>query len=657
MSILWCDFETRSRCDLKARGVYNYMLDGSTEVLCMSYAIDDEDVRTWRPGEPFPPRVAQHTGAIYAHNAAFERLAFKYLLADEVDFKLAQFVCTATQARANCAPGSLEDLGRFVGADMRKDYRGALLVRQLCIPNDRGFFNNDPLLMAELVCYCEQDVRAMRDASKAMRKLSEQELVDYRTNERINDRGVEVDTALARAAIKYEAAERGEIEEDFARLTKGEIKSVRSPKMSAWVYERLPDDVRNLMHVYKDGVKRISLDKSVRANLLAFSEENPGAIDDDTLQVIQCADDLWASSVAKFQRALSLADDEDSRVRGAFVFAGGAATGRASSYGLQVHNLPRKAHKTAEKVRAALIGGGSVVPEFGKRCTDVLKGMLRPTFVAGRGNVLVRADWSAIEARVTPWASGRDGERKLDLFRSGVDIYKVNASGTFSRPVETVTDEQRQVGKVQELALGFAGGVGAFASMGRAYGIVVPEDTARGYVNAWRNANPWAVQYWETLERGYTHAMRAVHKEVTAGVVTYYWDTQHLWYMLPSGRVLCYPFARFEPDGSVSYAKCSWKPKADAKEWPRGRLWKGLACENITQAIANDLLRHALRELDAGGVRVVLHVHDEIVVECDATRAEETTAMLRQVMTTPPKWCNMLPLSIGEPIIATRYGK
>ena len=174
--ILWVDFETRSRCDLTTKGVYNYAQDGSTDVLCMSYAFDDDEVVTWTPDQPFPEAVRQHKGQIRAHNAAFERLIFWYVL--QINFDLEQFYCTATQARANCAPGSLEDVGRFASADMRKDYRGAQLIRRLCMPQADGKFCQDAALFAEMVAYCEQDVRAMRAISKAMRDLSDEELAD-----------------------------------------------------------------------------------------------------------------------------------------------------------------------------------------------------------------------------------------------------------------------------------------------------------------------------------------------------------------------------------------------------------------------------------------------------------------------------------------------
>jgi len=644
--MLWIDFETRSRCDLPKHGVYNYAQDASTEVLCMSYAFGDDEVTTWLPSQPFPEAVRNHTGPIYAHNAAFERLIFWYVLG--INFELEQFVCTAAQARANCAPGSLEDVGRFAGASMKKDHRGAQLIRLLSIPQADGTFREDPALMAEMVAYCEQDVRAMRSISKALRPLSADELADYHVNERINDRGVLVDVPLCNAAIKFASDELIEIEQIVAEVTEGAITSVRSPKMRQWVIDRVGPQALKLMESFKDGEKKYSIDKTVRANLLAM--ENPDEIPPAVAEVIQCADDLWASSVAKFSRLASLADVEDHRVRGAFVFAGGSATGRASSYGAQVHNFTRRCAEFPEDVRTAMVRGHSIVPQFGKRVTDVLKGMLRPALIPAKGKHLVVADWSSIEARANPWLSNCPaGNAKLKLFEDGEDVYKVNAASTFGTTISEVTNDQRQIGKVQELACGFAGGIGAFAAMGRAYGVSLPESVAKRMVDAWRRANPWSVPYWQNLEETYMCAMRNKGYEFGVGRVTYMYDGQHLWYALPSGRVLCYPYARLETDG-VTYAKAAWKPAADAKEWPRARLWKGLACENITQATANDLLRHSLRQLDD----VVLHVHDEIVLETD--RPEEMAEELKRVMCTPPAWAQGLPLG-AEVAIMSRYGK
>ena len=905
MTILWCDFETRSRCNLPERGVYNYAQDASTDVLCMSYAFDNDEVRTWLPGQPFPQAVADHKGQIRAHNAAFERLIFWYVL--QIDFKLEQFYCTAAQARANCAPGSLEDVGRFAGAGMRKDHRGSQLIRLLSIPQPDGTFRDDADLMAEMVAYCEQDVRAMRAVSQAQRELSADELHDYHVNERINDRGVLLDKPLALAAVRYAEAEAIEIQEIVREVTEGVVTSVRSPRMREWVLERVGPQALKLATVHKDGEAKLSIDKNVRANLLALAEENPDEVPAEVADVIQCADDLWASSVAKFARAAALADEEDSRVRGAFVFAGGSATGRASSFGLQVHNFPRRCADDPALTREAMVRGHRIVPKFGKRVTDVLKGMLRPALHAAPGHVLVVADWAAIEARVTPWASGsKSGRAKLAIFAKGEDVYKHNAAATFRVPYADVNKDQRQIGKVQELAClsedtlvlttcgekpiqdvlpgdkvwdghnwvrtdgaiykgekyvieydglcatpdhlvwvegqahpvefgaaavdglrlvrarpshetvapvagetsdrsqaalrepqvaglqdircagnyvpvslggerlymgfgehwpasfwdgarqdrqhqglragepslvvesaepkayfadgeharaahfssgapgspirgqyyeepfvdgpivrancraveppklqakrrvwdllncgplhrftasgrlvhncGFAGGVGAFASMGRIYNVILTESESKRMVDAWRRANGWSVPYWSKLEHAYLAAMRNPGQQFEAGKVTYLFDGQHLWYALPSGRVLCYPFARFNEEGDLTYAKASWKPAADAKEWPRARLWRGLACENITQAVANDLLRHSLRQLDAEGLGVVLHVHDEIVLEVPEADAERAAARLVEIMCQPPAWAKGLPLN-AEVATMVQYGK
>jgi DNA polymerase len=584
----------------------------------MCYAYDDGEVQTWTHGQPLPDFTGHQ---IRAHNAAFERLILWYVL--QVNVPLESFYCTAAQARANCAPGSLEDVGRFAGASMRKDHKGAALIRKCCIAP----FKHTDQDMADLISYCQQDVRAMRAISNGLRGLSADELMDYHVNERINDRGVLVDVPLCRAAVSYAAAELVEIEQIVAEVTEGAISSVRSSKMRDWVWERVDAEARKLMT--KDD--KISIDKTVRAKLL-----NCEGVPPDVQEVIQCADDLWASSTAKFGRLADLADEEDSRIRGAFVFAGGSATGRASSYGAQVHNFARKCAADPQAVRAAMVRGHRIVPQHGRRITDILKGMLRPALIPAPGHALVVADWAAIEARANPWLSTK-GQAKLALFESGEDVYVANARATFQK--RNISKDQRQIGKVQELACGFAGGIGAFAAMGRAYGLSLPEHEARKMVDGWRRANQWAVGYWFDLESAYTRAMRHKGHEFTAGRTTYLFDGQHLWYSLPSGRVLCYPFARIDAEG-ITYAKA----------WPRARLWKGLACENITQACANDLLRHALRQLDG----VVLHIHDEIVVE--TATPEATMEEVKRVMCTPPPWAEGLPLA-AEVAVMHRYGK
>ena len=645
MTILWLDYESKSECNLITQGAYNYAQHVSTKMLCAAYAFDDEEVQLWWAHEPVPQRIQDYfagDGKIYCHNAAFDRLITWYAVCPDyglVEPALDRWYCTAAQARANCLPGSLEDVGRAISSSMRKDHRGKQLVRQCCLHP----FNEDPAILQELGEYAKQDVRAMRAVSNAMRPLSDQELADYHVNEQINDRGVLLDLPLAQAAIRYAAAELDEIQTLVNELTDGVITSVRSPRMREWVLERVGEQAKKLMW----NGEKYSIDKTVRANLLLM--ENPDEIPPHVADVIQCADDLWASSVAKFSRLSHLADEDDQRVRGAFVFAGGSATGRASSYGAQVHNFTRKCADNPDEVRQAMVRGHAIVPKYGKRITDVLKGMLRPALIPAQGKQFVVADWSAVEARVTAWASGDpQAEDVLDVFRSGRDIYKREAAGIYRVKEEDVTKDQRQIGKVAILSLGFAGGIGAFSAMGRAYGVVMTESDSRRIVDAWRRSNQWAVKYWAKLEEAYTRALRNKGREFSAGRVTYLYDGQHLWYALPSGRILCYPFAKFEGE-NITYVKAAWKPAADAKEWPRARLWKGLACENITQAIANDLLRHSLRQLSD----VTLHIHDEIVLETDDPTAADK---LKQVMCTPPEWAQGLPLN-AEVEVMSRYGK
>ena len=625
--MLFLDFETKSACDLKKHGVYNYAQDLSTEVLCMSYAFNGGDVQTWTPDQPFPDAVRNYTGQIRAHNSTFERLIFWYVL--DINFKLEQFYCTATQARANCLPGSLEDIGRALSAKMKKDHRGKQLIRQCCVPP----YNTE--LIPELIIYCEQDVRAMREVSLALRQLSDEELRDYQINERINDKGLLVDVPLCNAAINYASAELEDIQTLVKDITG--IASARSPKLKLWVAERLRDV--DVMMVDD----KLSLNKNVRTALLQLD------LPDEVLDVVQCIDDISASSVAKFKRMAQLSDIEDYRVRGAFVFNGGAATGRASSYGVQLQNMARVCAKDPVAVRKAMMAGDDL-SAYGNRITDVLKGMIRPSIIPAKGNVLVVADWAGIEARCNPWLSNHiASEAKLDIFRSGGDVYVENAKSTFN--TKEVTKDQRFIGKIQELALGFSGGGGAFASMARIYGLEMSEHQIKRMINGWRVANPWMMPYGQDLERAYMSAMRHKGHEFSAGRVTYLFDGNHLWYILPSSRILCYPFARIE-DGSVTYLKAAFKPAADAEEWPRARLWQGIAQENCAQATANDLLRYSLRQLD----NVIAHIHDEIVVECKTEDAEQISKQMVDVMCNPPSWAKGLPLEI-EISIMERYGK
>lgn len=525
------------------------------------------------------------------------------------------------------------------------------------MPQADGKFCQDAALFAEMVAYCEQDVRAMRAISKAMRDLSAEELADYHVNERINDRGLLIDVDLCRVASKYAEREVEESETEVMTLTEGEVPTVRSPRLREWVWNHVGENARKLMLTYKDGDAKRSLDKNARSALISFAEENPDEVPAVVASVVQAADNMFSSSVAKFMRMANLADEEDHRLRGAFIFAGGSATGRYSSVGAQLQNMSRKCAKDPESVRQALVRGHEIVPKYGERVTDVLKSMLRPAIMAPKGKRLLSYDWSAIEARLTPWCSADPlAEVTLDVFRAGKDIYVSTAAAMFNKDEKDVTEDDRMLGKVAVLACGFGGSIGAFASMGRIYGVVLPESEAQRMVNLWRRANPWAGKFWRALEDAMLRAMRNPGYKFTAGRVTYMRHGEHLWYSLPSGRVLCYPYAKFESDGSVSYAKAAWKPAATDTAWPRARLWHGILIENLVQASANCLLRYALRVMNEKGLSVVGSVHDEIIAECNETEAQEINEVMNEIMTTPPTWAAGLPLAVKGDVML-RYSK
>lgn len=337
-----------------------------------------------------------------------------------------------------------------------------------------------------------------------------------------------------------------------------------------------------------------------------------------------------------------------------------------SSLGLQVHNYPRKCAKDPEAIRTAMLAGDPVVPTFGPRVTDVLKSMLRPSLMAPPGRVLIPMDWAGIEARGLPWLANSDrAETYLDVFRTGGDIYIKAANDIFGTRAPIIQEDpenlvgltkvERQIGKVATLALGFGGGHNAFAAMGRNYGVLVEQSRAEEIVRGWRRGNGWAVTFWQQLEGAVSYALRHPGQEFCAGRVIYLYDTRHLWCMLPSGRVLCYPFIARDGD-DILYLKAAWKPAADATEWPKARLFKTILSENVTQAMCADILRWTLREFEAEGLEVVMHVHDEPVVECREDDADDVRALMHDIMVEGPPWATGLPLAAeGGP--TRRYSK
>ena len=393
------------------------------------------------------------------------------------------------------------------------------------------------------------------------------------------------------------------------------------------------------MEVHKDGKLKTSLATDIRATLLEIAEENPDAIDPTVVEMIEAAEAGSMSSTAKFQTMLDRVSD-DGRLRGAFVFNGAYQTNRWSSTGAQVHNFPR-ADRQGPRGGAGEDAQGRAPARSVLR---TLKSMLRPAISPGRGRVIVRCDWNAIEARGLPWLVDTDESRQyMQAFTDDSrDIYveQSHAAGLGG---------ERQPGKVVVLSLGYGGGEGALGKMAKNYGVKI--DDRGGVVVRWRRANGWVADkktgWWASLTRCALAAMSSPGKSFRAGRVVLEKRDTSLTMTMPSGRVMYYPQAKvvegdFGPE--IAYLKASWKPKADAKTWPTGRLWHGILAENADQEVCAELLRETLLRCEEHGIEVIGHVHDEIITEAPAGKAKARGQELQRCMLVSPSWAAGFPL-------------
>jgi DNA polymerase len=517
--------------------------------------------------------------------------------------------------------------------------------------------------------YCAQDVRTEMAVAAQLRALDDDEWADYYANCRINDRGVRIDRVVCDAAQAYAEEEIADLVERIEEVTEGAVVKARGEKLKAWVVERLTEEQERLLVKYRDGERKLSLDKYNRARLLALDDLNP-----DVKEVVECSDFAQKSSVGKFKAMGRIADPEDDRVRGAIMCNGASASGRYSSKGLQLHNFPRTSMDDPEEVRQDFID--EIVPEdmvdyYNKPIMTILSHMLRPALVPALGNVFLVSDWSAIEGRIAPWLCDNDmGEDKLNLYRNDAPVYELAAATTFGVPVEEVTALQRQVGKVEELAFQFQGGANAFLTMARNYGLKATKSEANRYKDAWRRVNPWAPRIWADIERAARRAVASPGEICNAGRLRYFSVANvlaggiTLFCQLPCGRLLTYPDVRVEmkkaPWGeevpSLTTLRAAFVPKASEKEWPRSGLYGGLLFENAVQGTGASLLRNAIRQAERGEVLVVFHVHDELVAEVPRPDIAVGQDRLEYVMNTNPEWATGLPLK-ADVNVMERFGK
>ena len=654
------DFETRSDCDLLTEGAYRYAMHPSTGVYMLWYAFGDEEPQVWQPGGELPQRLCEAIrdgSAFPAFNAQFERLIWWYVLAPDFGFPeiaLEQFQCTAAQARAHGMPGNLGDCARALGLPpgMLKQAGGTRLIQQYSAwnvpwedipPEDQELF----------LAYGRQDVIVERAIGQCFRELTPYEWEEYHACERVNDRGIPVDLKLARAALDYAEDVRADVDGKILTLTGGKVKTARQRKTrDEWLLPQLTPDAESCLVVHRNGERKLSFAETQRSALM-LHPDTPVAV----VRYLELVTEAGGATISKYQGILNR--EVDGRVPGALMFNGAGKTGRYSSRGFQAHNMRRDSFDDPEPVIADLMEGYEL-PDV----TDTLAKLIRSA-VYRPGEGLSWCDWSAIEGRMAPWLANTDSaERKLDRFRfhdahpGTPDVYMQTAGDTYNKDPATVTKEERQAGKIQELAFQFLGGVGAAKVMARAYGIHLTEAEALKLRDAWRKANPWAQRFGKKLESAASKALRRPDQWFEAGRVAFAYDgAAWLWMRLPSGRLLAYFMPRFEqveaPWGEmIEGITCVWgagKPKV-GEEWPRRNLYGGLYIENAAQAASADLLRDALLLCEDEDVPVVLHVHDEIVAQGSCY------ALLRDIMTDVPGWAAGLPLAAegGE---GERYGK
>jgi DNA polymerase bacteriophage-type len=644
------DFETRSAVDLKTAGLHNYATDKTTGIHCFSWGADPCEIQTWAEGDPFPQALGDHLengGILTAWNVMFEYQLWNECAVRRYGWpklRLEQVECSMARAYAMSLPGALEKAALALGLEQQKDMAGARVMMQLAQPKADGTFwtrAQAPEKFERLYEYNRQDVRTELAACDRMMALSPQEQALWHLDAKINQRGIHVDLPSIEAAMRLVEIEKARLDAAMLRTTGGVVgKCTEVQLLVKWIRSQ--------------GVEVKGLAKS--DVLDALSGELPAVV----ARALELRREAAKSSTAKLV-AMKNRASSDGRVRGTLQYHG-ANTGRWAGRGIQVHNFPRGNLKP-EAVADAIehMRDPAYIDIMHGAPLDVVASSLRGFICAPEGHELVAVDFSAIEARVLAWLAGEEGV--LEIFRTHGLIYEHAAAGIYNVPMAEVTKAQRQIGKVAVLALGYGGGIGAFQSMARNYNVKVADSEADAIKVAWREAHPSIVRYWRELENAAINAVQFgdVCKAGPVGrQVAFKMDGSFLWCRLPSGRVLCYPYPSVKdvevPWGGTKPALYYWCVNGTTNKWEETSTYGGSLAENVTQAVARDLLAEALLRLDHSGYPVTMHVHDEAVVEIAAKRDDVTLEHIESLMTEVPKWADGLPIA-AEGWRGTRYRK
>jgi len=660
------DFESRSVCNLITDGTYKYAAHPTTDISCFSWCIGDGPVSVWYNWEPLPEGLLAAVEAgllIAAWNANFERLMWNMVLIryGAPALPINRFYCVAANARARGYPGKLEKAARFAGLGVDKDMEGYRLMMKLCRPRrieEDGTIvwwedYNDLIRQGE---YCAQDTVVERAMSVLLMPLSEQELADYWLSEEINDRGILVDRELATAAVVGAESEKLTSDDIIKKLTDGDDDTghgatacTQVQRILKWVEEEWKP-LTGLKLVDGEWKQMPSLAKSDVLDALQEDDIPPHVAD-----VLELRLENSKAAVSKFAAMLNKSD-EAGCVRGLFVFHG-AGPGRFTSFGLQVQNLVRESNLEAIPILKKYgMKGLAMMGEPVK----ILAQMVRPAFMAAPGKTLLVGDFSQMQVRITAWLAGQ--QNLLQLFRDNKDVYCAFGSIAFGRPITKADIIERFVSKGCILGLGFGGAEGALARTLKKENIILPFSELKEHKETYREVYPEIKQLWYTLRDATLLAMFSRGTIVPVGPVSYMYDGEHLWCRLPSGRLMCYPYARVVQDDygdCIEYRRGNRSPKSGVMDWPVERLWYGTFTENLAQAIEFDLMISAMRKLRARYAErmpVRIHVHDEIVPEVLIEESEELLPEFLALMAEGEEWSEGLPIAV-EGHITQRYVK
>jgi DNA polymerase len=702
----WADFETRAPgIDLRAVGTTRYAAEARTSAIVLAYALGGAPALSWHAdgaildwaNAPDDLRDAFARGGIFGMwNASFDSAVWNYATLGFPFLAPERVIDPMIQVGVSNLPTDLESASRMLGGAGKQE-DGKDLIRLFSIEGAAP--SAHPAEWQRYLAYARQDVEAMRDVYRKTRPLPREEWMQYWAFERINRRGVTIDVPFVRNAAALAVEDAAVIGRRLTELTGGAVTQVtQARRLASWMHDQLVDAAMREVLVTGDAAEddeddtdfSLRRDRVARVLAMLGAKRANGGLDADEMKVFEAATlRLYGAGAAPKKFARLAAQHVDGVIRDQYRFAGAGQTGRMSSKAAQIHNLTRDVlgeNGAAEAPIIDMIADGCSHAELAAASPiDVpvarkLALLARPALIAGLGKMFVWSDWSAIEARITPWlAASPDAERLLDVFRAHdadptrPDIYVIAAADILRRHDPSgVTTAERQMGKVTILSCGFGGGIGALKNMALNYMIHLEDAEARRIVDAWREANPWAPEFWGAHRDGESYglwgaAMRAWESPgqiTTAGRIAFTYRADYLggslFMALPSGRLLTYPRPKWrdvdvlDKDGKPTGEKrseCSFQ-----RAHGRAKLWRGTLAENATQAVAADLLRTTVTRIETNPALAFMPIrmttHDEVVVEVDEARTDEAKAILRREMLTLPAWAAGLPIQSEETVCA-----